>query len=121
MSSMRTTSTLALAVKSETLTILRTRTKKSHVRLEARLDLTHALSSLLNYQHLLQSYLGIYIPFERTMAPQSADTLDLIHSSQRRRVPMLQQDLRALGISEGKLHSTKDAVPCPRCTHSIPY
>ncbi len=84
---------------------IRARTQVLHTRLEAHLDLPHQLSSPALYTRLLARYLGLYRPIEALIAVQPASLHTAIGWPDRRRVPLLESDLLALGLTENAIQN----------------
>ena len=96
-----------------TLDVLRSQTRSLHVQLEARFDLQQALSSRAEYRKLLELYVGLYRPFERTISSQPSEVQTLIGWPASRRVPLIELDLRALGVQESELATIPECTSLP--------
>lgn len=81
---------------------LRSETRPWHDRLEAGLDLPGRFGSTTEYRGLLADFFGFYRPLEATLASASWEGVDALFAS-RRKVPLLQADLRALGLSDPEI------------------
>jgi heme oxygenase len=91
------------------LTDLRAHTKSAHQRLEAGLDLLDETLSREDYLEVLKSFYGFWRSWQPLCAALIAD--DGL-TRPRNRLPLLQQDLLALGLSEAEL-TTLPACPPP--------
>lgn len=92
------------------LALLKQRTTSAHTRLEQGLDLEKRLQSLTDYRRLLQGFLGLYAPLEMALGSVlEAHALPLDFAA-RRKVPLLESDLGALGLSAAEVQAV------PRCT-----
>lgn len=92
------------------LELIRTRTQNLHTRIEAHVDLPSRLASRGEYTQLLSRYLGLYRPFESYLQQQQSPTLhDAIGWPESQRVPRLEADLRALGLSQQAITDLPDA------------
>ncbi len=90
--------------------LLRARTAAAHARLEARLDVFSRLRSHEDYRTLLARFYGLYEPLEpRLAAIARSPDLSLDYAA-RRKVPLLERDLAALGLDAPAL------ARLPRCT-----
>ncbi|MCW2993175.1 MAG: Heme oxygenase [Conexibacter sp.] len=78
---------------------LKSVTAADHDRLERRFDLDRRLRSRPAYAGLLERMLGFYRPMEALLAP-FAVRLDGMDYANRRKVPLLEADLRALGVPD---------------------
>ena len=95
------------------LDVLRTATRDQHARLESRFDLESRLSSRDQYTRLLEGYLGLYRPFESRLARQPHDLLARIVWPDRRRTPLLEQDLRHLGLTAAEINNIPECDSLP--------
>ena len=88
------------------LNLLRVHTREQHDRLEQELDWHLAASSLERYRDLVGRFHGWYAPMEERLAA-AADWRALGYDfDERRKTPMLERELRALGA---------DPATLPRC------
>lgn len=83
---------------------LREHTHESHRRLEGRLDLLERTISLGLYRDLLARFYGFYVPAEARLA-RLCFAMPALQDAQRRKEPLLVQDLKALGMSAGQIQS----------------
>ena len=92
------------------LALLKQRTTPVHKRLEHGLGLDRNLHTLADYRRLLCGFYGLYAPLEIALeAVFEAHPLPLDFAA-RRKVPWLERDLHALGLSAPELR----AIPhCP--------
>jgi len=79
---------------------LRAATRADHERLEGRLDIMTRLADSRSRRQLLARFLGVYEPFEATLAPLLSAVPD-IGFDQRCKVDWLCKDLSALGLDRG--------------------
>lgn len=91
--------------------MLRAATAVQHKALEARLPLTHPDLDRDAYQRIIQAYYGFHAPLQRQIERFPAPLLAL---PERKKVPALLKDLRALGLSDVHI----DALPV--CTDLPP-
>jgi len=79
---------------------LRQKTLRYHLQLKQRLDLFHHLATLDDYRRLLEKFLGFYGPMEAALERHFNRRGGGFDFEQRRKVPMLVSDLRALGVRQ---------------------
>ena len=95
---------------------LRETTKPYHDRLEQHLALLETPLTVERYRRLLQRFYGYYVPLEKAAVPLAAQLpflpLDL---PRRRKTPLLERDLSALGVNAG----TRAELPCCRALPSL--
>ncbi len=82
---------------------LKRATQSYHDRLEASLNLLHCPLTQADYRELLMQFYGIYTPLEAALALVLTTTECSLDFSQRRKVPLLERDLHALGLSSSEL------------------
>lgn len=80
------------------LTHLRTSTRSLHERLESRLDLPESLRTLADYRRLLEDFYGFYNPFEASLAAADWNGTGIV-IEERRKLPLLRDDLGRLGLT----------------------
>ena len=94
---------------------LKAQTRAEHVAMEATLDLMRDDLSLADYRRLLERYLGFYAPVEARLAWVLASVaiarLDGLEFETRRKLPLLQADLAALGGPAAATLAVCDALP----------
>ncbi len=90
---------------------LRERTRVHHDRMEANVDIRKRCQSVENYRRLLEKFYGFYAPIEATLESRSDGELSGFNFEQRRKVPLLRADLRALGARDA------DLGRLPHCLH----
>lgn len=93
------------------LTALKEATHSRHQHIEARLDLLNRDWKLPFYQALLERFHGFYRAVEPVLLQNEGRTGHGLDLTQRAKLPLLEADLRALGLSAGQV----DALPvCPQ-------
>ncbi len=93
---------------------LRSATWASHQRLEKRLDIKARFSDLDRYRSHLEQMWGFCARLEQNLGPNSFDqALDDYDS--RRKLPLLTQDLMALGVGAGAVASLARCQRLPDC------
>ncbi len=91
---------------------LKAETAAEHRRLEDRLNMAQALETREGYQRLLAGFYGMYEPLEDLLGQGLEDVgldAELGWEAQRLKVPLLYQDLQALGAS------AEEIAALPRC------
>jgi heme oxygenase len=88
---------------------LKQQTRPHHVRLEQRLHLPHAITSLDDYVYLLRRLYGFYAPVEQQLSDVLVDTLPELNLERRMKRSLIVQDLQTLGIQE------QEITNLPRC------
>lgn len=78
---------------------LRTETRPHHDAIEAALDLTRETLTLDAYLRTLKRFYGFYRPLEDGLADIAGWTERGIDLAQRQKAPLLESDLRALGVA----------------------
>jgi heme oxygenase (biliverdin-IX-beta and delta-forming) len=91
---------------------LRTATALAHQRLEKRLDIKIRFSNLAAYQAHLEKMWGFCAPLEASLRPESFDGA-LPDYDARRKLPLLTQDLLAVGLRAAQLPSLQRCTPPP--------
>jgi heme oxygenase len=86
---------------------LRDETAEAHRRIEATVDLPSRLRSLVCYRDLLARFHGFHASWE----PRMIAALGTVFESKRRKLELLQHDLRALGLQDDDIHRL------PACPH----
>lgn len=97
----------------EVLAHLRTATRPLHERLEDRLDLPRHLRSIAEYCSLLADFHGFYAPLEASLSCIDWNGTGIAFE-ERRKTPLLRDDLASLGLSE------EDVSRLPRCDRIPP-
>lgn len=92
---------------------LRTETRPWHDRLEVGLDLAGRLDSLTEYRRLMEDFLGFYRPVETALAKVPWEDADAL-CAPRRKTPLLEADLRALGVSDFEIARLPISASVPR-------
>lgn len=97
------------------MTALKIATQSHHYILESNQQMHHLMSDALtgsDYLHLLMQMYGFYVPLEARLAQFGADWAACeIDFARRRKVPLLERDLEALGVS----HVARGQIPlCTR-------
>jgi heme oxygenase (biliverdin-IX-beta and delta-forming) len=82
-------------------------TRLAHRRLERRVDMYGRNLDLHKYRRLLQVLWGFYQPLERKLVVLADHILLSSFAQQRRKAPLLKQDLLSLGMAESSI----DALP----------
>ena len=94
------------------LPILRDGTRDLHEHIERHMGLTERFASTREYRTLLERYYGFYAPLEEQLASQRYEAawaaLDMDFVC-RRKIPLLESDLHALGLT------TADIAALKRC------
>ena len=93
---------------------LRAATWPSHQRLERRIDFRSRLASLASYREHLERMWGFYAALE----PQLAAAIYPEHLADyelRRKLPLLERDLRSLGLSHAALAQLPRCAAVPDC------
>jgi len=93
--------------------VLRARTRALHDQVESGVDLGRALASREGYRQMLEGYLSLYRTFEVALTGAPAAVRELAMYPQRARVPLLEGDLRALGVSEAEVAAVPAATELP--------
>ncbi len=79
---------------------LKRRTRAQHERIEQRVPLLREDLSRSEYRNLLSRWLGFYLPLEAALAQvRGWDGVAELDRESRRKVPLLQADLRFLGAA----------------------
>ena len=96
---------------------LRAETQESHQRLESRLDLLQTALSLKCYRDLLARFYGFYVPVEVSLSMWCDTEIPCVQFAQRVKVPLLAQDLKALGWNAMQIAALPmcKALPALRC------
>lgn len=81
---------------------LRSETRPWHDWLQAGLDLPGRFGSTTEYRGLLAEFFGFYRPLETALASASWEGVGALFAP-RRKTPLLQADLRALGLSDPEI------------------
>ncbi len=89
---------------------LRAETRPAHARLEARLRLLDPGLDRAGYAWYLERFHGFYRPWERRMAALLAEPGFF---DERRRLPAIAADLRALGLSAAEIAALPDCRDLP--------
>ena len=92
---------------------LKRETAEQHARVEAMLPLLDAGLTRDAYRRVLAAFYGYHRPLEPAL--WSAPGLDALglHAAERRKVPLLERDLRALGLDEAALAALPDCARLP--------
>lgn len=91
---------------------LKDQTRAEHVAIEGALDLMRDDLSLAAYRRLLECYFGFYAPVEARLAGLlSSAAIGGLDFEARRKLPLLQDDLHALGGRAGDTLAVCDALP----------
>ena len=93
---------------------LRLATWPSHQRLEKRIDFKSRLASVASYRAHIEQLWGFHAALEPQLA---AGVLDphLADAGQRRKLPLLERDLLALGVDAQALRGLPRCSDVPRC------
>jgi heme oxygenase len=91
---------------------LRAATAESHRRLEKRLDIKARFSDLAAYQAHLENMWGFCAALEQSLCPESFDGA-LPDYDARRKLPLLTQDLLAVGIHPARLGALQICTQLP--------
>jgi heme oxygenase len=92
---------------------LRDETRADHERLEAHIDLLGRPWSMAFYQQLLEKFYGFYAVIEPPIFAHG-EWQPLVDVEKRLKLPMLDQDLKFLGLSEAEIQGL------PRCEEVPP-
>lgn len=87
-----------------------------HHRLEARLPLTSEALTLDAYRRLLEAFYGFYQPLEACLE-KDASQLPGLEWPLRRKTPLLEQDLRTLGLNDGDVAAVPTCPSLPQLDH----
>lgn len=91
---------------------LREQTQPLHQRLEASADIAGALASLARYRELLQSFYGFHAPLEAALHAFPEWREIGFGLADRKKVPLLRQDLLDLGMTGEEIASLAVCSPC---------
>lgn len=94
------------------LSTLRERTRSLHHRLEQRIDPFRSVRTPEAYQALLVRFYGFVEPFERELA--LAPVRPAVELARRRKAPLLERDLLALGATPAQLAAIERCAEVPR-------
>lgn len=94
------------------LDLLRERTATLHARVETALDLPSWAADVRSYGRLLTRLLGFYAPMEGRLSSFDWTSVK-IDFEQRRKVPLLAADLRALGCDSGEISAAPECERLP--------
>ena len=92
---------------------LKTATQSQHDALEQDLDLSDRRLTREEYRVLLQMFYGFYQPLEDALAQSEPRLLSAVEFASRRKTPLLQADLRALGESSAEMAALPRCVALP--------
>jgi len=92
---------------------LRTETRPQHDAIEAVLDLTSETLTLDAYRRTLERFYGFYLPIESGLMKLGGWAERGLDLTQRQKTPLLETDLRFLGVS--------DPDKLPICTDLPPH
>jgi heme oxygenase len=95
-------------------TALRSATRQAHQRLEQRLDIKSRFSTLPAYRAHLEGTWGFYAALEGCLSRESFGG-GLPDYEMRRKLPLLTQDLLALGASEPQILALERCPALPAC------
>ena len=93
---------------------LKTETRPHHERTEAAVRLMDADLTPAGYRRHLEALHGFYVPLEARLAARLEGAAPALRAHERWKVPLLEQDLRALG------HDDASLARLPRCEHLPP-
>ena len=92
---------------------LKSETAAAHERVEAMLPLLDPALTRDAYRSVLASFLGFYRPLERAIWRHAPALAVLgLHAAERRKTPLLERDLRALG-DEAALVAARECARLP--------
>jgi heme oxygenase len=94
---------------------LKSETRALHEQLDSELGLLAPDLTIHRYGHVLRAFLGFYSPMERGLARLVATTQP-VGFSLRARVPLIERDLIALGLSRRQIAATPLCTVLPRLT-----
>ena len=89
---------------------LRQKTLRLHLRLKQEIDILKSVKTLEDYRRTLERYMGFYGPLETALGRQFNRRAGGFDFERRRKVPLLVNDLRALGVEQ--------FTTLPRCASS---
>ena len=82
---------------------LRAETAAAHQRLEESLGLVDRLASTEDYRRLIEGFWGLYAGIEPRLAPLIRDQQWPLQWELRRKLPLIEKDLRVLGASSPEI------------------
>ena len=91
---------------------LRRETSAQHERLESRLDFGRASGDQDHYLRLLQAFHGFYAPLEASLPAYGDDPEQWIDGFDRRKAPLLTQDLKGFGLKPDEIRVLPCFLPC---------
>jgi len=95
---------------------LKAETRPHHERAERTVRLLDPGLTLEHYRHHLEALYGFYAPLEAQLSEQLADFLPELRAAERRKLPLLARDLRALGHDASSLARLPHASWMPPLT-----
>ena len=107
------------------LELLKARTRSRHERAEAALPLMDDGLTLDRYRETLAAFRGFYVPMEARLAALSGWTARGFDLDRRRKAPLVERDLRALGLEEVEIallplcHDLPDVATLPRALGAL--
>jgi heme oxygenase len=102
---------------SDTLSLLqrlKTETRPHHERTEAAVRLMEPGLTAADYRRHLEALYGFYVPLEAALSARLAGAVPALRAHERWKVPLLEEDLRALG------HDGASLARLPRCPQLPP-
>ncbi len=96
---------------------LKRETRVLHEQVEAVVGIMHPQIARADYVRYLSTLLGYYAPLERQLRNLTNLYQDVPDLDRRWKVPLLEQDLRSLGLSEAALASLPNCQRLPSLGH----
>ncbi|MFP2909758.1 biliverdin-producing heme oxygenase [Pyxidicoccus sp. 3LFB2] len=93
---------------------LKTETRPHHERTEAAVRLMEPDLAPGDYRRHLEALYGFYVPLEAQLSARLVEAVPALRAHERWKVPLLEQDLRALG------HDDASLARLPRCPQLPP-
>lgn len=87
------------------LLLLKERTKPYHDSIDSSMNIFQQYISLDDYRHILECFWGFYVPVEMQLKAMSERLLLVDDFEQRYKLPMLANDLSALGVNAARRQS----------------
>ena len=92
---------------------LKRETAEQHARVEAMLPLLDAGLTRDAYRRVLAAFYGFHRPLEPALWSAPGLAALGLHAAERRKVPLLERDLRALGLDDAALAALPDCARLP--------
>ena len=91
--------------------LLKVQTRSHHERAERVVGLMSPDLSLAGYRRHLEALHGLYDPLEEAVAARLGEGFPALRLSERKKMPLLREDLRALGHDEASLNRLPRSPP----------